>query len=595
MNLSPEKRIAGVLAPVFALRGEDDLGIGDVGALREFIDWVAGIGFRLVQLLPINETGADNSPYNAISAMAIDAATLHLAPNSPQDLSAEDFDVSLSHVDLSSLRLGRVKYREVKELKLRLLERAFAHFSAFADEQRRSEFRKFCEQECTWLRDYAFFRVLMEENGDSAAWHRWPSQHQTIEKARSWLRELPDDRQGALTRRESFFCYVQWIAHQQWRAAKMYAEERGVALMGDIPFGVSYCSADVFARPDEFVLDWFGGAPPEPTFKDDAFTQKWGQNWGIPLYRWEKMRTNNFQWWRERVRAVRRIFHLCRIDHVQGFYRVYAFPWRPRMNKQFLPLDQHQMLEKTGGRAPHFVPRGDDTAENCEANKREGEEYLRVVLQEAGAARLTGEDLGVVPDYVRPSLRSLGIAGFKIPQWETRDGLIIPGQMYERLSVATYATHDHEPLRALWDQAFEHSRSDAGEQARVTLQKIALFAGIDMQGTAVSSGAVASAKAASPPNQSWADWKPPLLDRLDFENQFYPAIMKALFTCESWIAVVMITDLLGRTYRFNVPGTKASLNWTRRMSRSIAQIRSDRKEQKRMQSIHQLLVNTARA
>ena len=72
LNLSPEKKIAGVLVPLFALRGEDDLGIGDIGALREFIDWVAQIGFKLVQLLPINETGADNSPYNAISAMAIE-------------------------------------------------------------------------------------------------------------------------------------------------------------------------------------------------------------------------------------------------------------------------------------------------------------------------------------------------------------------------------------------------------------------------------------------------------------------------------------------------------------------------------------------
>ena len=71
MNLSPDKKIAGVLVPLFALRGENDLGIGDLGALREFIDWVAEIGFTLVQLLPINETGADNSPYNAISAMAI--------------------------------------------------------------------------------------------------------------------------------------------------------------------------------------------------------------------------------------------------------------------------------------------------------------------------------------------------------------------------------------------------------------------------------------------------------------------------------------------------------------------------------------------
>src|SRR6266480_2500964 len=86
------------------------------------------------------------------------------------------------------------------------------------------------------------------------------------------------------------------------------------------PFGVSYYSADVFARRDEFVLDWCGGAPPEPYFKDDEFTQKWGQNWGIPLYDWKAMRGNNFEWWRQRVRAVKSTFHLFRIDHVLGFY-----------------------------------------------------------------------------------------------------------------------------------------------------------------------------------------------------------------------------------------------------------------------------------
>src|SRR5438067_13793694 len=289
--------------------------------------------------------------------------------------------------------------------------------------------------------------------------------------------------------------------------------------MGDIPFGVSYYSADVLARPDEFALDWSGDAPPEPYFKDHEFTQKWGQNWGIPLYRWDRMRANNFEWWRERVRAVRSIFHLFRIDHVLGFYRIYAFPWRPRKNNHFLPLDWNQMLEQTGGRAPHFVPRDDETPENCEANKREGEEYLRVIMDEAGAARVAGEDLGVVPDYVRPSLRSLGIAGFKIPQWEMRDGTIIPGEMYERLSVATYATHDHSPIPALWNEAFAHPSSSIGAQARATLEKIALFAGLGSQGTAVS----------SPPNQSGADWKPPPLGPPDFEKKFYPAIMEALF------------------------------------------------------------------
>ncbi len=565
MNLSPDKKIAGVLVPLFALRGENDLGIGDLAGLREFIDWASEIGFSLVQLLPINETGADNSPYNAISAIAIEPTTLHLAPNSPPELTRQDFEDALAGVDLAGRRRGRVNYREVKELKQRILEKAFANFFACADEKRRSEFRKFCEEESSWLHDYALFRVLIEQNKNSAAWDQWPSQHRTIENARSWLGNLPHDKQQALRRRTDFFCYVQWIAHQQWRDVKAHAEQRGVALMGDIPFGISYYSADVFSRPDEFVLDWFGGAPPEPLFKEDAFTQKWGQNWGIPLYNWGAMRANNFQWWRERVRAVRRIFHLFRVDHVQGFYRIYAFPWRPQRNNEFLQLDQGQMLELTGGRAPHFVPCNDDTFENREANKRGGEDYLRAVMEEASAARVVGEDLGVVPDYVRPSLQSLGIAGFKIPQWETRDGMIIPGEMYGRLSVATYATHDHEPIRALWEEALEHPHSETGQQARATLEKIALFARLNSK-----------------------------TDQIEYDKDFYPVTMEALFRCNSWIAIVMITDLLARKYRFNVPGTKANLNWTRRIQRSIAQLRSSWKERKRMQLIHELLEKTGR-
>jgi 4-alpha-glucanotransferase len=565
MNLAPEKKIAGVLVPLFALRGENDLGIGDLGALREFIDWIAEIGFTLVQLLPINETGADNSPYNAISAMAIEPTTLHLAPGSPEELMGDDFADALSEIDLWGLHRGRVKYRTVKELKLRILEKAFANFSTHAREKRRSEFERFCEEESSWLREYALFRVLIEQNNGSAAWNRWPLQHRTIESARNWFGELPQEKHAAVTRRLDFFCYVQWIAHEQWREVKAHAEQRGVALMGDIPFGVSYYSADVFSRPNEFLLDWFGGAPPEPLFKEDAFTQKWGQNWGVPLYRWSVMRANNFQWWRERVRGTRRIFHLFRIDHVQGFYRVYAFPWRPERNQEFLPFDQQQMLERTGGRAPHFIPRDDDTPENREANKRDGEQYLRVVLEEAGAARVAGEDLGVVPEYVRPNLQSLGIAGFKIPQWEIRDGMIIPGEMYQRLSVATYATHDHEPIRALWDNAIEHPTSEEGQQARATLEKIALFAGWNSK-----------------------------IDPPDYEKDFYPAVMDALFRCNSWIAIVMITDLLARKYRFNVPGTRANFNWTRRIQRSIAILRSSRKEGRRMHLIHEQLLGTGR-
>jgi 4-alpha-glucanotransferase len=564
MNLSPEKKIAGVLAPLFALRRENDLGIGDVAALREFIDWAAEIGFKLMQLLPINETGGDNSPYNAISATAIDATTLHLAPGSPEDLTEKDYRDAVSGVDLVKLRHGAVKYRQVKKLKWHLLEKAFAHFSTPADKDRQSLFRKFCREESAWLNDYAFFRALMEENHETETWDRWPAQTRSIERARDWLRDLPRNRQESFSGREDFFRYVQWIAHEQWRAIKSYAEERGVALMGDIPFGVSYYSADVFTRANEFALEWSGGAPPEPYFKDDEFTQKWGQNWGIPIYRWDIMRTRNFDWWRERVRAVRQIFHLFRIDHVLGFYRIYSFPWRPRNNKRFLPLDWPQMLEQTGGRRPHFTPRDDSTPENCEANRHDGEEYLKVVLEEAGVTRVIGEDLGTVPEYVRPHLHSLCVAGFKIPQWEFFHGRVTPGDEYEPLSVATYATHDHKPIRALWEEAFEHPTATS-EQARFELEKIAKFAGFESRN-----------------------------EPINFETDFYPAMMEGLFKCKSWIATVMITDLLARKYRFNVPGTATSSNWTRRMQRTISQLRSGRSVRERMRLIRTLLEKTGR-
>src|SRR5947207_11708271 len=564
MNLSPEKKIAGVLTPLFGLRSENDLGIGDVAVLREFIDWAAEIGFKLVQLLPINEMGGDNSPYNAVSAIAIEPTTLHLAPGSPEDLTRNDYEAALADADLTKLRHGAVKYGPVKKLKRRLLEKAFVNFSAHASQDRQSKFRNFCDQEAAWLDDYAFFRALIEENGESEAWDQWPPEHQYIETARAWLKRQPSKKKKHFRERENFFRYVQWIASEQWSAIKAYAERRGVALMGDIPFGVNYYSADVFTRPDEFAHDWCGGAPPESHFKDDQFTQKWGQNWGIPIFHWDMMRRRNFDWWRQRVRSIRRSFHLFRIDHVLGFYRIYAFPWRPRRNKKFLPLEWDQMLERTGGRAPHFHPRDDSTPDNCEANRKEGENYLRAVLEESDDVRVIGEDLGTVPDYVRPSLRSLGVAGFKIPQWEFYHGRVTPGSEYERLSVATYATHDHPPIRAMWEEAV-HSNGDAAAQARSDLEKIATF----------------------------AEFKHPGAE-LDFERDFYPAIMHALFRSESWIAVVMITDLLARKYRFNVPGVSATSNWTRRMQRSISQLRSSPRERKRMELVRQLLEQSGR-
>jgi len=565
VNLSPEQKIAGVLAPLFALRRETDLGVGDLEALRHFIDWAAGIGFKVIQLLPINEMGGDHSPYNAISAVALEPTTLHLVPGSPVDLSQEDFDHVIAQNDLEKLRQGAVKHARVGRLKITLLEKSFANFSRRTREHPAysTDFDVFCETEAAWLADYSFFRALMEENGNSERWDQWREEHRNLDSAHDWLAAQSEKKQAGLGERVRFYRYVQWIAHSQWKAAKSYAEARGVALMGDIPFGINYYSADVYSHRDEFALDWSGGAPPEPYFKDDEFTQKWGQNWGIPLYRWDVMRRRNLAWWRQRIRGVRKIFHLFRIDHVLGFYRIYAFPWRPERNPEFLPLSWDEMRQRTSGAFPQFYPREDSTYENCEANRRAGEEYLRVVLEESADTRVVGEDLGTVPNYVRPSLRSLGVATFKIPQWENYDdGRSIAGRDYQRLSVATYATHDHKPLRALWQESLT---SATPEQAQYDLRKIAEFAGVP------------------PPNA-----------QADFDNDFYAPVMEALFRSESWIAIVMITDLLARKDRFNIPGTTGRSNWSRRMQKTGAGLEASPTVQRRIRIIRELLEKTGR-
>src|SRR3954464_6577910 len=125
MDLSPDHKLAGVLAPLFALRGQNDLGIGDLGALREFIDWSAEQGFRVVQLLPVNETGNDNSPYNAISSVALDPLTIEITPVALPDLSPPEIAEITAGGDLAALRAGPVAYPVVKALKWKLLGKAF--------------------------------------------------------------------------------------------------------------------------------------------------------------------------------------------------------------------------------------------------------------------------------------------------------------------------------------------------------------------------------------------------------------------------------------------------------------------------------------
>ena len=546
LEITPDTRIAGILAPLFALRSAHDLGVGDVGCLREMVDWTAATGFRMVQLLPINETGADHSPYMAVSSAAIEPSTLEITPEQVPGLTQEALDQVLATANLEQLRKGSVAYAIVKPLKLQLLALAFENFSKtdLARNTRRARaYRAWVAAQAAWIEGYGLFRVLMDENGVNERWDLWPHEQRTLATARIWLERQRGAARKRIERQVRFYKWVQWVAYTQWEKAKVYAEERGVALMGDVPFGVSYYSSDVFSEPDLFDLTWSGGAPPEPAFRENPFVTKWGQNWGVPLYQWERHRETGFRWWRQRVSLTRKIFHLFRIDHVLGFYRIYGFPWRPQQNADYLPLTHDEVRARTGGRLPRFFPHDDTTDPNRELNRREGEAYLRALLEETGEHRLIGEDLGVVPPYVRPSLTSLGIAGFKIPIWEPKwDGWLIDGADYQRLSLATYATHDHEPLRGWWERLYHATQHD-GPAAKAAawdqMVKLTAFAHMYMKEP-----------------EPWSD-------------ALHRALLWALFRSNSWIAVCMITDFLGSNQRFNVPGAVAESNWSERLPYEI--------------------------
>jgi 4-alpha-glucanotransferase len=543
--LSPDQKIGGILTPISAIRGRNDIGVGDTESLVELAEWARDKGFRVIQILPVNETGFDNSPYNILSSIAYEPCTLATNPEWLPDLSEVDFKKIVGKYDLDSLRSGPVCYRDVKALKHDLLGAAHKNLRGpKGKKNRKRDFEQFIDEESEWLDDYAVFRALCVWNGNCEVVTNWPAEHRSPSAAHEWKESLDSKKQHQFDELVDFFSYVQWVAMTQWRAVRESFDRLGMALVGDIPVGVSVYSADVWATPEIFDLTRSSGAPPEKVFKSDPFTEKWGQNWGFPLYNWQAMSRDNFAWWRRRLRMTCEVFHLLRVDHALGFFRIYNFPWRPEDNARFTNLTADEAMEITGGRLPGFSPFDDSTHENREYNRCQGEMLFQIFLEETEPFRIIAEDLGELSPYVRPTLEHLGIPGFKIPQWE-RDhaGNIIPGSSYNRLSLATFATHDHPPIRQFWEdwnaQTMDASTRD---HAIWCMRELLDFCGF-----------------------------PDIAVPQEFSPQVHEAMLRGLFSCNSWLVVHQITDVFALGDRFNVPGAVGDENWTSRIRGTIGE------------------------
>jgi len=565
-KIDASKKIAGLLIPVFALRRAFDIGIGDTMSVIEAIDFLARHNLKVLQLLPINETGPDNSPYNAISSIALDPVYITVETKVVPCLTSAMIEAHAPAELLQKLTDGPVQYATVKGLKLKILADAFDIFKT-KNSNESEDFAEFQAREKDWLDDYALFRALIDEEGGNVCWTYWRKEYQNPTDARKALAAAVDS--DRLNDRIHFYKFVQWIAFVQWRQVRNYADGKGVELMGDIPFGVSRYSADVWGKGHLFELKWSGGAPPERFFQSDEFTKKWGQNWGIPVYKWDAHRKENFAFWKSRVKHVADIFHYFRIDHVLGFFRVYAFPWLPERNGEFVELTEAEAKKLTGGELPGFIPRDDETPKNCKLNCAEGSEFLQVILDAAGEnCGVVAEDLGMVPDYVRPRLKELGIPGFTIPIFERveKDRSFKTRAQHEVLSLVTLGTHDHEPIKTYYEGLCRWWHGENGHEGWLEVQRLMQFLEIPK------------------------DQDPPT----EFTPELHKRFIEILLECRPWLAVFMISDLLGQSQRFNEPGIAGDSNWSQRLSLTLADYEHEKPFSQAIQWLDQALSDTGR-
>ena len=422
-----DRRHAGALVPLFSIPSRGSWGIGEIPDLARFAGWLDRAGLDFVLLLPVNEMAdGQNSPYSAMSAMAIDP--IYISLSGVEEFVAAGGESSLSKSDRATLDeirpAARVVYDAIRDLKSRALRAASQRFEDRewrTQSSRAKQFREFTERESWWLDDYALFRSLCEENG-GRYWLEWE------EGVRDRRPEALAAARRRLEQEIRYRAWLQWIADEQWRSVRRDAAP--VAIFGDFPFVVSAHSADVWARQQEFRLDASVGTPP------DAFSAT-GQDWGLPLYLWDAIAPGHYEWLKQRAQRSAELYDGFRVDHLIGFYRTY-YRERGETRGTFVPADEPSQMTQ-------------------------GERILHVLS--GFGTQIVAEDLGSIPDFVRESLDRLHVPGYKVLRWERHWDVegkpFRDPSAYPAVSLATTATHDTETLAEWWDEAEPDERMQA--------------------------------------------------------------------------------------------------------------------------------------
>lgn len=311
-NTLPLWRGAGTAIPVFSLRSTSDYGVGDFYDLFKMIDWASVTGQRFIQVLPVNDTtmshtNQDSYPYNANSTFALHP--MYLRPDAIGRLDDRQKEKEFRlRGDLFNM-LPAVDYEAVNELKDAYVR---ALYEQYGPKTLRSvSYRMFFKNNADWLKPYAAYCVLRDEyrTADFSKWGEYAI----------YDKEVVERFVANNAEKVGYVYFVQYFLDKQLREVHNYARKHNVALKGDVPIGISSCSADVWQNTSLFHTDCSAGAPP-----DDFAVM--GQNWGFPTYNWEVMKRDGYQWWKNRFRKMAEYFDAYRIDHILGFFRIWQIP-----------------------------------------------------------------------------------------------------------------------------------------------------------------------------------------------------------------------------------------------------------------------------
>lgn len=408
-----DRRASGLLLHITSLPGP--YGTGDLGPeAYRFVDFLEASGQTYWQMLPVVPVGYGFSPYAAPSTFA----------GNPLFISPELLvrDGLLGDHEIPAFPESHVDFGRVEAFKLGLLEQAHVRFRDTPDHPQQDAFRQFCAQHADWLDDYALFEALKREN-DLREWTSWDRPHA--------MRE-PAAMQEARTRfaeRIGMYRFWQFLFDQQWHRLKTYCNERGVRIFGDLPIYVAQDSADVWANRDLFHLDGDGMATVVSGVPPDYFSAT-GQRWGNPIYRWDRMKEADYEWWTARMARILELVDVVRLDHFRGFEAFWV------------------------------IPSTEPTAVNGEWREGPGADLFHVLERRLGTLPLIAENLGVITQGVTDLMDTFGFPGMAILQFAFDSGPeneFLPHNYAEPL-VAYTGTHDNDTFMGWW----HHTQSTQG-------------------------------------------------------------------------------------------------------------------------------------